>query len=231
MSSEKNNDVMPMWATPVLRKKFEQHPSVNSELVKLFQEHRRVNDKVKGPVYSSPDDLLSRYAEPALHKLFQFISDSVYEIASSVNGPIWEQSASKKINMNVVGAWFQIQNDFGFHETHTHGNCSWSGAYYVQVDEEAKRIAHPQLGEQNGITRFYGPYADVIGGAYMDSGNLYLQSTTFDSTPEEGVLVVFPSYLKHMALPYQGDKDRIIVSFNVQIHGDEGDDVLPYGFN
>ncbi|MBD3610804.1 MAG: hypothetical protein HUJ30_09670 [Gammaproteobacteria bacterium] len=230
MSRENNNTVMPMWATPVLRKKFEQHQTVNSELVKIFQEHRRANDKIHGPVYSSPDDLLSRYGDTAINDLFKFISDSVYEIASSVNGPMWEQSNSSKINMNVVGAWFQIQNNFGFHDVHTHGNCSWSGAYYVQVDEEEKRIAHPQLGEQNGVTRFYSPYEDVLGGGYMDSGNLYLQASTFDSKPEEGVLVVFPSYLKHMALPYQGDKDRIIVSFNVQIHGDQGNDVLPYGF-
>ena len=132
--------------------------------------------------------------------------------------------------MNVVGAWFQIQNHHGFHDTHNHGNCSWCGAYYVQVDDTEKRESHPTLGAMNGITRFYGPTLDLLGGAYMDSGNLYLQRSHFDSKPEEGVLCVFPSHLKHMAMPYVGDKDRIIVSFNAQVHGDQGNQVFNYSF-
>ena len=100
----------------------------------------------------------------------------------------------------------------------------------MQVDEENIRENHPQLGAMNGLTRFYGQNIDIIGGGYMDSGNLYLQSTTFDSKPEEGVLCVFPSHLKHTAMPYVGEKDRIIVSFNVQIHGDQGDALFDYSF-
>lgn len=82
----------------------------------------------------------------------------------------------------------------------------------------------------NGVTRFYGHQMDIIGGAFMDSGNLYLQNTGFDSKPEEGMLCVFPSHLKHTAMPYVGKKDRIIVSFNAQVAGDQADEVLDYSF-
>ncbi len=225
-----NPHIHNLWPTPVLRKKFPQHQEVNRQLAELFYEHRRANDKVNGPVYSSGDDLLLRYNDPALNQLFKFVSDCVFEIASEMNAPLWKHSRSKKMNMNVVGAWFQIQNGYGFHETHNHGNCSWSGVYYVQVDDEATREKHATLGPMNGITRFYGHHIDIIGGGYMDSGNLYLQSTSFESKPEAGVLVVFPSHLKHMALPYEGTKDRIIVSFNAQVHGDQGDELFDYNF-
>ena len=225
-----NPDIHNLWPTPILRKKLPQHQALNSQLAELFYEHRRVNDKVNAAVYSSSDDLLSRYNEPSLNQLFKFISDSVFEIASAVNAPFWQHSRSSKMSMNVVGAWFQIQNGHGFHEMHNHGNCSWSGVYYVQVDDQKTRESHPTLGAMNGITRFYGHHVDVIGGGYMDSGNHYLQSTSFDSQPEAGVLVVFPSHLKHMALPYEGDKDRIIVSFNAQVHGDQGDELRDYSF-
>jgi len=226
-----NPNIHMLWPTPILRKKYPQHEEVNPPLVKLFYEHRRRHEKDHGPVYSSSDDLLVHYDDVALNQLFQFISDSVLEIASAMNGELWKRSRSKKMNMNVVGAWFQIQNGLGFHETHNHGNCSWSGVYYVQVDEEKERENHPQLGVMNGLTRFYGHHIDIIGGGYMDSGNLYLQSTSFDSKPEEGTLCVFPSHLKHTAMPYIGEKDRIIVSFNVQIHGDQGDALFDYSFN
>lgn len=219
-----------LWPTPILRKKFDQHGVVNPKLTTLFYEHRRIAEKTEAQVYSSSDDLLLRYDDPALNQLFSFISECVMEITSSMNGEIWKHSQSKKMNMNVVGAWFQIQNGFGYHETHTHGNCSWSGVYYVQVDDDEKRESNQELGVMNGLTRFYGHHMDVIGGGYMDSGNLYLQSTSFDSKPEEGVLCVFPSHIKHMAMPYVGEKDRIIVSFNVQVHGDHGDGVFDYSF-
>jgi uncharacterized protein (TIGR02466 family) len=227
-----NKDIHMLWPTPILRKRFEQHETVNSELVKLFYEHRSTDDGADAdtPIYSSSDDLLMRYDNPSLNQLFTFVSQSVFEISSSMNSDIWKHSHSKKMNMEVVGAWFQIQNGHGYHETHTHGNCAWSGVYYVQVDDDEKRENNKTFGVMNGITRFYGHHMDVIGGGYMDSGNLYLQSTSFDSKPEQGVLCIFPSHLKHMAMPYEGEKDRIILSFNVQVHGDKGDGVFDYNF-
>jgi len=227
---QENENIQMLWPTPILRKKFKQHQKVNQELITLFKEHRRLDNNNDMPVYSSSDDLLMRYNNDALNQLFSFISESTFEIASTVNEEMWKHCVSKKMRMNVVGAWFQIQNGHGFHEVHNHGNCSWSGVYYVQVDDEEKRIKNKELGDKNGITRFYGHHTDLIGGGYMDSGNHYMQSTSFDSKPEAGVLCIFPSHLKHMALPYIGEKDRIIISFNAQVNGDKGDALYNYSF-
>lgn len=228
--SKVNPDLQFLWPTPFLRTKFKDHKQVNPALIRLFTEHRKQREEKSGPVYSSSDDLLHLYNDQALNDLFRFISDQLFSMSTSVNAEMWKYSRSSKMQMEVVGAWFQIQNGHGFHETHNHGNCSWSGVYYVQVDGEKKRIKNPELGAMNGVTRFYGPNLDVLGGGYMDSGNLYLQDSSFDSPPEEGVLCVFPAHLKHMAMPYIGKKDRIIVSFNVQIHGDQGDALFDYSF-
>ncbi len=220
-----------LWPTPILQRKFDNHESVNAELVKLFLEHRQQDGDSEGNVYSSDDNLLQRYnANEPLKELFNFISQGVFEIAQSVNAPIWQQLGSQRLNMNIVGAWFQIQNNFGFHDIHNHGNCSWSGVYYVQIDEAAKREAHAVLGKQNGLTRFYGPQLQLLGGAHMDLGSSYLQRSNFDVVPEAGTLVVFPSWLSHKALPYDGEKDRIIISFNMQVHGEKGNKAFGHGF-
>lgn len=229
-TSTENPDLHFLWPTPFLRTRFEDHEKVNPGLVKLFTEHRKQRDKLNGPVYSSSDDLLHQYDHEGLNSLFRFISDQLFSMSTTVNAEMWKYSQSSRMQMNVVGAWFQIQNGHGFHETHNHGNCAWSGVYYVQVDDRETRINNPELGEMNGVTRFYGPHLDVLGGGYMDSGNLYLQDCSFDSPPEEGVLCIFPAHLKHMAMPYIGNKDRIIVSFNVQVHGDQGDALFDYSF-
>jgi uncharacterized protein (TIGR02466 family) len=220
-----------LWPTPILQRKFDNSDSANKELVKLFLEHRQQDGDSEGSVYASDDNLLQRYNTNApLKELFNFISQGVFETAQSVNAPIWQQLGSQRLNLNIVGAWFQIQNNYGFHDIHNHGNCSWSGVYYVQIDDVAKREAHAVLGKQNGITRFYGPQLQLLGGAHMDLGSSYLQRSNFDVTPEEGTLVVFPSWLNHKALPYDGEKDRIIISFNMQIHGEKGNKAFEPGF-
>ena len=181
-------------------------------------------------MYSSSDDLLSRLSSPALSELFAFVSSSVFEIAQAMNGPIWKASGAGQLQLEIVGAWYQIQNGFGFHDIHNHGNCSWSGVYYVQLDPPELRAAHPQLGALNGVTRFYGHQLGLLGGAHIDMGNAYLQASSFDAVPEAGTLLVFPSWLNHKAMPYDGAADRIIVSFNAQVHGPRGDQVFRHGF-
>ena len=41
-----------------------------------------------------------------------------------------------------------------------------------------------------------------------------------------GQLVVFPSWLPHQALPYDGAAERIVVSFNASVHAAAGSDRL-----
>ena len=63
---------------------------------------------------------------------------------------------------------------------------------------------------QNGINRFHSP----LNSSMVDAGNHYLASNAWDWEPQDGHLLIFPSYLMHSALPYNGDIDRIIISFN-----------------
>jgi hypothetical protein len=39
-------------------------------------------------------------------------------------------------------------------------------------------------------------------------------------------LVVFPAWLAHQAMPYDGAKDRIILSFNASVHAAQRSDQI-----
>ncbi|WP_425145824.1 putative 2OG-Fe(II) oxygenase [Deinococcus sp.] len=224
------SDLKLLWPTPLLQRELPGHAAVNAGLLDLFARHRQQVPGPPGNVYSSSDDLLARYSDPHLQALFAFVSQAVFDVASRVNAAAWAALPAARLRMEVVGAWFQVQNRYGFHDIHTHGNCSWSGVYYVQIDDEALRARHPHLGARNGVTRFYGPLWSLLGGAYQDLGNVYLQQGTFDVQPSAGTLIVFPSWLNHKAMPYDGEQDRVIVSFNAQVHGAAGDRAAGYGF-
>ena len=158
-------------------------------------------------------------------RLLRFIVDGLRQTVALANQGAWPE-ATPGLQIALRGIWFQIANRGAHHDVHTHGNCSWSGVYCVQVDDAEPRAAHPLLGATNGVTRFYGPHFNHLGGAHMDFGNAYLQSAHLDIEPRPGQLVVFPSWLPHQALPYDGEADRIIVSFNASVHAASGSDQL-----
>lgn len=224
---KRNPNIAYHWPVPVLSRKFGQYQKVNPELIELFYDYRQRHPSKAGSVYSSPDNFYEGIENSGLSRLTQFLTDSVFEVAADANRNYWGKATN--IRVNLTGVWFQITNDYGFHETHIHGNCSWSGVYYVRAGDSS--TGPDDLGSNgmpNGITRFYGPHMEYTAGGHGDLGNLYLQDHTVDSYPEDGRLVVFPSHLKHMVFPYKGAEDRVIVSFHAQVFGDTE---MRYGYS
>lgn len=223
------------WPVPIASHFFSDGNEINPVLSRVFQAMRAADALREGNTvqeltrrfYASDDQLLRRIDLPEFKQLIAFFVDSIQKTVGAVNAAVWPPGKIS-LQLEIMGCWFQIQNSMAFHDAHTHGNCSWSGVYYVQVDEDADRINQVDLGESNGVTRFYGPYSQWQAGAHMDIGNTYLQKNSLDIRPEEGKLILFPSFLPHMAMPYQGDKDRIIVSFNVQVHSSQGDQIYNF---
>ena len=178
--------------------------------------------------YASQDDLLNRVKLSEWNDFLQFVVASLRDTACVANQGVWP-AEQVDLQIGIQGIWFQISNSGVSHDIHTHGNCSWSGVYVVSVDDDDTRCKHPVYGRLNGATRFYSPLFERLGGAYMDFGNAYLQSSVVDFEPVPGRLIVFPSWLPHQAMAYEGSSDRVIVSFNASIHRkSDGDAVSRY---
>lgn len=225
-SLSNNPLISQLWPVSILNQRLENHKAVNEALIRFFRAYQKQHPGEQSSVYSSPDNFAEGVKNPAIDQLTKFIMDNVFVISRELNRNYWSESQS--INIDLTGMWFQISNDFGFHETHIHGNCSWSGVYYVQSGSSSKgpKDVHKN-GMPNGITRFYGPNIDFGAGGHGDLGNYYLMDDSYDSYPEDGKLVIFPSHIKHMVFPYQGEEDRIIVSFHAQVNSDQ---VLRYKY-
>jgi uncharacterized protein (TIGR02466 family) len=217
-----------LWHTPMGVFRLENAQEVNTVLVRVFSAMRAADTgQSSGPqaFYASSDDLLQRIRLDEWDQLVQFIVESVRQTVVLANQGAWHE-AKPGFQMALRGIWFQMSSAGSHHDVHTHGNCSWSGVYCLQVDPPEQRVAHPLLGEANGVTRFYGPHFNRLGGAAMDFGNAYLQNAHLDIAPVPGQLIVFPSWLAHQALPYHGDSQRVIVSFNMSVHAAQGGDQI-----
>ena len=107
-----------------------------------------------------------------------------------------------RINFNE--SWYHITKTNGMHEPHIHPGCSWCGIYYIQSGNN-----------DSGYTVFENP----IKSTYIDHGNLFLNNMNIVRIkPEDGMFVVFPSYLNHYQALYEGVEDRIVVAFNYTIN-------------
>ena len=225
-------DVQWLWPTPIGVHHYPQAAEVNPLLVSTFAQGRAVQERQRGaepggPFFASDDDLLHRVKLAQWQPLVAFIASSIGATVQAANHEAWVGQVSD-LQVGLQGMWFQISRDGAFHDIHTHGNCSWSGVYIVQIDDEAARIQHPVYGAANGVTRLYGPHFQTLGGAFIDLGNAYLQPPHQDIAPRAGQLLLFPSWLAHKAMPYAGDCDRVIISFNATVHGSESDQLHDY---
>lgn len=165
-----------------------------------------VGAKASSGIYEGDFDLLRR-TEPVLSKLAGFIHESLAKAVCIANN----EGDPKDVVVDFVDSWYHITNGGGFHDAHWHHGCSWCGIYYVQIGDTGTRSG---LGAPNGGSRFYSPIQ--TGGGYRDFGNKYLD-TSLDPPIQDGLLLLFPSFLLHSGLPYRGELDRVVIAFNARV--------------
>jgi uncharacterized protein (TIGR02466 family) len=207
------------WATTFIQRAWADHareaPAIIEHLYGIKARSKGAIASGVAPGAKSPAGLfesdfdLFKDGHPGLGRLRVFIEQTLGEAVSKLHGG---QPPAAGLRASIVESWFHITNDGGFHDAHTHGGCSWCGLYYVQSGESGGR---PGGGAPNGGNRFYSPLNH--GGGYTDLGNRYLNLTYVDPPARDGLLILFPSYLLHSALPYRGSVDRIVIAFNCQV--------------
>jgi hypothetical protein len=220
-----------LWPTPIGLHRYADAADLNPKLVAAFAEGRAAQERRRGvepgPFFASDDDLLHRVKLPEWQDFVRFLVDSLGQSVKNANHAAWG-GREMELRVGIEGMWFQCSRNGAFHDVHTHGNCSWSSAYIVQIDEPEQRVSHPVYGAANGVTRLYGPPFQALGGAYVDVGNAYLMPPHQDIEPVAGQLLLFPSWLAHQAMPYDGEKERVIISFNASVHSTQGDQLHDY---
>ncbi len=204
-----------VWATQMFALNHPEHSELRDQLLEVIynnrdQQSQAVDSEVattaKHRLYESKLDFLTHSA-PAVQQLRTFIEDMLGTVATAVNQDFWPEGAIGKAN--ITESWYHVTENGGYHDAHSHPNCSWCGIYYVDAGE-------CEIESRNGSNRFYDPR--FCADQYLDAGTAYINSNGFwDFQPTDGQIVIFPSYLKHSALPYFGEKDRVIIAFNSTI--------------
>ena len=138
--------------------------------------------------------------DPVLQPLFENISKSLYQLQLNLG-------FKADLNHIIDQAWINVNGRTNANRAHKHTGGMFSGVYYVKYPKNSGEI------------EFTNPIQDhphVIQDWMLDSFNA-VTSMTWKVTPEEGKLLVFPSWLIHYVYPSQSDENRISIAFNSKI--------------
>ena len=183
-----------VWPTPIFFTFHENSKRVNDHLTKYIYKWM---EKDEGVVKSnrggwhSTGDMHKRNQFREIAEWIDSKAEKVEELMSLKNGTHFE----------LDNMWANVNYKGCYNEKHNHPLSHLSGVYYVKVPDENSEIV------------FYDPR--VIKEMYPtdhEDNPAFWETVRF--RPEEGKLILFPSYLQHSVNINNSDEDRISISFN-----------------
>ena len=188
------------FSTPVWTFQINNYENVNEEMYNYIKSEQKkdgtgiTKSNIKG--WHSKDFSLET-KEP--QNFINLILPSIEQVMVDMN---WEKQKQK---IRISNMWAIINTGGSANTRHQHGNSTISGAYYVRAPKNSGDII------------FYDPRpAPVYTYPNALSPNL-LNAQIHGISPNEGSLVLFPSYLDHSVNENLSNDERIVISFNLTI--------------
>ena len=105
---------------------------------------------------------------------------------------------------NIVAQWANVNCPGSSNIVHHHGDCDFSGVYYVRVPENSgDLLVHNFEAPNNNLSKVF--------------TNTTHTSTGHRVEPEEGLIVMFPGNLKHSVTTNRSNEDRVSIAFNLDV--------------
>jgi len=117
-------------------------------------------------------------------------------IDNVVEGKGWEATLD-------MSGWATVLKDESWNSPHTHPNSSWSFIYYVDT---------ANVDDEEGCIVFQDPRSSAL--QHVKSPGDF-NNPSHKIQPEDGLIIMFPSWLEHYVTPYYSDDLRIGISGNI----------------
>lgn len=202
MCQIKKRHLFPLFYSPLLVFEVPNSQALNKSLLRDIAPMRNSTNSLgrsnRGG-WHSEDDLFSRPEQS-----FRQLCMHIFEAVNAANHTVSPNVDFSTYDVQAQG-WVSILGKAAFNVPHEHPNWSWSGVYYVKVpNSQTERSGNIEFLDTR--TNIY-PTA-VPGAPCFDS--------KFSIKPEEGWVLVFPSYLKHWVYPNDSDEERVAIAFNMR---------------
>ena len=195
-------NVYELFPDPIFHYKLENYKQINKELLnyilELQKKDKKGNNRSNRGGWHSPNfDIVN--PGPPINFINSF-KDFLKHIIEDEIG--WEYVPNKQ---RVVAMWAIINKKNSYNVRHNHQNCYLSSAYYIKKPENS------------GDITFYDPKESKTYRFPEVEKHTNYSAESVTIKPEEGDLLIFPSYLYHDVGVNLSDEERVVVSFNIDI--------------
>lgn len=153
----------------------------------------KITDQILGPKDGPIADL---------EKLIRRKVDAYYDALSTPKDHLFVASRPK--NYDLV-AWAAVLDKQGNQDAHIHFEGHLSGCYYVRIPEEISDQSNGQDGVVAGGFEVGSPPPEFL--CKREHRHRVVK-------PNEGMMVLFPSYMYHQTIPFKSTERRICVAFD-----------------
>ena len=197
-----NRNVLKLFPQPLIHYKFEDYKEQNIELEKyiknLYEKDSNGLQRSNIDGWHSQDFSLKE-KDTAAYKFFTSLKKYLIDVFKILG---WQYDPNKIIMTNM---WAIINKKNNFNLPHIHPNCYLSAAYYVKTHDGCGKI---KFTNPNLVSRQRSPLIE---------NKTDFNQNGIEVDPKEGDLLFFPAYLTHEVLRNNSDKERIVISFNIDI--------------
>jgi len=209
----KNSDIkcLQLFSTPILTALVPKANTLNKKLKTAIYQQKEINpgtnrSNIGG--WHSKDDLMV-WAKDESQQILTQAMQMCTKFTTHTH-PTGKRDFRFNANM-----WANINQKGNSNRPHCHPGCLWSGVYYVDDGLETTSDAaggHLVFEDPRfPMNAMYKP--DLV---FRDAQGAP-QRTQHLLTPKSGMIVMFPSWIRHSVRPYKGSKDRISVAFNLMV--------------
>jgi uncharacterized protein (TIGR02466 family) len=192
----------PLFYSPLVIFEIDDAVDLNRQLLQEAYERRIASPGVERSNFNgwhSEDDFFER-TEPGARALHVQIASAVQACTRQV-APDFD---FQQFGIQAQG-WINILDRGGLNTPHDHPGWVWSGCYYVRVPTSEKELG--------GCIEFMDSRTNIRT-LTVDSAACF--ASKFVVQPQAGMLVMFPSYLRHWVYPNESDEERVTIAFNTR---------------
>lgn len=111
-------------------------------------------------------------------------------------------------DIQITNCWANVYSKNEAIQLHSHPNCFLSGVYYVKIPHGSSPIF------------FMDPRIPFMQRIVTNNAKITPYNSTIQWIPaEEGLMLLWPSWLQHYTQPHGDTRERVSISFNIMFKG------------
>lgn len=198
-------EVNHFFSTPVFIMTDNNHGSNLDKLLEEIYDWRKADEenvvRSNNGGWHSPTDIFKKTSPGLMH-----VCNTMIKCFSAATKQVAPEFKPDDHNMKGEG-WVNINPQHGFNVPHDHPGYTWSGVYYVKLPEREDK-------SRSGCIELLDPRTNTAAMATDISRSSLYFSPKRTLYPKPGMILVFPSYLRHWVYPNEEENDRISMAFN-----------------